>query len=180
MPRKRPDIRPTRVAWGEAKMIKHHQNFIFGLVAMMIGIAFALGAKTYSVGTAARMGAGYFPFYVACVLTALGLWITVTSLGRKRDPEGDLGGLNLRPVIFILGANLLFGILLVGLPGIGLPAMGLLVAVFATVVVAAMAGQEFVWREALVLAAILTATCYVLFVVLLKLNLSVLPSFLYA
>lgn len=161
-------------------MIKHHQNFLFGLVATMIGIAFALGAVTYSVGTSARMGAGYFPFYVSCVLIALGLWITLTSLGRKRDPSGDVGKLNLRPVIFILGANLLFGILLVGLPVIGLTSMGLLVAVFVTVVVAAMAGQEFVWREALILATILTVTCYVLFVALLKLNLSVLPSFLYA
>ena len=161
-------------------MIKHHQNFLFGLVATTIGTAFALGAVTYSVGTAARMGAGYFPFYVSCVLIALGLWITITSVGRKHDLDGDIGKLNLRPVIFILGANLLFGTLLVGLPSIGLPSMGLLVAVFVTVVVAAMAGQEFVWREALVLAAILTATCYVLFVALLKLNLSVLPSFLYA
>lgn len=161
-------------------MIKHHQNFIFGLVAMTLGTAFALGASTYSVGTAARMGSGYFPFYVACALVVLGLWITVTSVGLKRDPEGDIGKLNLRPVIFILGANLLFGILLVGLPDIGLPSMGLLIAVFVTVVVAGMAGQEFILREALILASILTATCYVLFVVLLKLNLSVLPSFFYA
>lgn len=161
-------------------MIKHRQNFVFGLVAATMGTAFALGAKTYSIGTAARMGAGYFPFYVACLLIVLGLWITVTSLGRTRQPEGDLGRFNLRPVIFILGANLLFGILLVGLPSIGLPSMGLLVAIFVTVVVAAMAGQEFVWRETLVLAAILTVACYVLFVLLLKLNLSVLPSFLNA
>ena len=161
-------------------MIKHHQNFAFGLVAMTLGSAFALGAVDYRVGTAARMGAGYFPFYVACALIALGLWITLTSLGKARDPEGDLGDFNLRPVVFILGANLLFGVLLVGLPAIGLPSLGLLVAVFATVVVAAMAGREFVWREALVLAGILTVACYVLFVLLLKLNLSVLPSFLTA
>lgn len=159
-------------------MIKHRQNFVFGLVAATLGTAFALGAKTYSIGTAARMGSGYFPFYVACILIALGMWITFTAVGKGHDPEGDLGALNLRPVIFILGANLLFGILLVGLPSIGLPSMGLLVAVLVTVVVAAMAGQEFVWREALVLASMLTVTCYVLFVLLLKLNLSVLPAFL--
>lgn len=158
-------------------MIKHHQNFAFGLVSMTLGTAFALGAKSYSIGTAARMGAGYFPFYVACLLIALGLWITVTSLGRERVPEGRIGRLNLRPVFFILGANLLFGILLVGMPDIGLPSMGLLVAVFATVVIAAMAGQNFILREVLVLAAILTVSCYVLFVLMLKLNLPVLPAF---
>lgn len=177
---KLPDIQMTRATSGEASMIKHQQNFIFGLVAMTLGTVFALGASAYTVGTAARMGSGYFPFYVACALIALGLWITITSIGRNRNAEGDIGKLNLRPVIFILGANLLFGILLVGLPDIGLPSMGLLVAVFVTVVVAGMAGQEFVLREALILATILTITCYVLFIVLLKLNLSVLPSFFYA
>lgn len=158
-------------------MIKHHQNFAFGLLSMTLGTAFAIGAKSYSIGSAARMGAGYFPFYVACLLIALGLWITLTSLGGERQREGDIGRLNLRPVIFILGANLLFGILLVGMPSIGLPSMGLLVAVFATVVVAAMAGQQFAWREVLGLAAILTASCYVLFILMLKLNLPVLPTF---
>lgn len=159
-------------------MVKHHQNFVFGLLCMMLGAAFAIGAKSYSIGTSARMGTGYFPFYVACLLIALGLWITLSSLGREHLPEGDIGKRQFRPVIFILGANLLFGILLVGIPSAGLPSMGLLVAIFVTVIVAAMAGREFIWREVLILASILTASCYVLFVVMLKLNLPVLPSFL--
>ena len=71
------------------------------------------------------------------------------------------------------------GILLVGLPSIGLPSLGLLAAVFVTVIVAAMAGHQFVWREILILALIMTASCYVLFVQMLKLNLPVLPAFFY-
>lgn len=161
-------------------MVKHRQNFVFGLLCMLMGIAFAIGAKGYSVGTSARMGAGFFPFYVSCLLILLGAWISVTALGRDHKPEGNIGKLYVRPVIFILGANLLFGVLLVGLPSVGLPPMGLLVSVFATVIVAAMAGREFVWREALLLASVLAASCFVLFVVMLKLNLPVLPSFLTA
>ena len=158
-------------------MIRHQQNFAFGLLAMLIGVAFAIGAQSYSLGSAARMGAGFFPFYVACLLTVLGFGITLMSLGRVRQKEGDIEKLGLRPIIFVLGANVLFGVLLVGLPSIGLPSMGILVAVFVTVVVAAMAGREFIWREVLVLASIMTLSCYVLFVQMLKLNLPVLPSF---
>ena len=159
-------------------MIKNHQDFAFGLLAMLIGISFAVGAQDYRIGSAAHMGAGYFPFYVACLLGLLGLGITVRSLRRKEE-EGRIGKIPFRPVLFILGANLLFGILLVGLPSIGLPSLGLLVAVFVTVVVAAMAGQQFVWREVLILALIMTVSCYVLFVQALKLNLPALPAFFY-
>ena len=42
-----------------------------------------------------------------------------------------------------------------------------------------MAGHQFVWREILILALIMTASCYVLFVQMLKLNLPVLPAFFY-
>jgi hypothetical protein len=158
-------------------MIKHRKDFAFGLLAMILGTAFAIGAKSYSIGTAARMGAGYFPFGVACLLAALGSWITLRSLQGERKPGGDLGRWILRPVVFVLGSNVLFGILLVGLPGWGIPGMGLLVAVFATVIVAALASQEFRLREVIALSSILTLSSYLLFVVLLKLNLPVLPSF---
>lgn len=161
-------------------MVKHRQNFVFGLSCMLLGVVFALGARGYSIGSSARMGAGFFPFYISCLLIVLGAWISATSLGRDHQSDGNIGKLYFRPVIFILGANLLFGILLVGLPNVGLPSMGLLVSAFATVIVAAMAGREFIWREALILASVLTASCYVLFVVMLKLNLPVLPSFLTA
>lgn len=159
-------------------MIKNHQDFAFGLLSMLIGIAFAIGARDYTIGSAARMGAGYFPFYVACLLGLLGFGIIVKSL-KGKEGEGRIGRIPLRPVLFILGANLLFGILLVGVPDIGLPSMGLLTAVFVTVIVAAMAGQQFVWREVLILATIMTVACYALFVQALKLNLPALPAFFY-
>ena len=42
-----------------------------------------------------------------------------------------------RPIVYILGANLVFGILLGGLPSIGLPPMGLILAIYALVTIAA-------------------------------------------
>ena len=53
-------------------------------------------------------------------------------------PSSDHSG---KPLGFIIGANLLFGILLAGLRSIGLPAMGLVLAIYALVIVACMALQ---------------------------------------
>ena len=41
--------------------IKSQKDFFSGLMFMVVGGLFAWGATSYSVGTAARMGPGYFP-----------------------------------------------------------------------------------------------------------------------
>ena len=49
-------------------MIKSQKDFFSGLMFTAAGVAFAVGAQTYTVGTAARMGPGYFPFYIGLLL----------------------------------------------------------------------------------------------------------------
>lgn len=160
-------------------MVKNAKDFAFGMVCMMLGVAFALGAHDYRIGTAANMESGYFPFHVACLLGLVGLGIATSALRGEQQEQAGWWRIRLRPAVFILGANIMFGILLVGLPSWGLPSMGLLPAVFVTVVVAALAGPEFVLREALILAVLMALLCAVVFVLLLKLNMSLFPAFLY-
>jgi hypothetical protein len=72
----------------------------------------------------------------------------------------------------------MFGILLGGLPRLGIPAMGLIVAIYALTFVAALAGDEFRAREVAILATVLAIGSYLAFVVLLKLQFPVWPSFI--
>jgi hypothetical protein len=72
----------------------------------------------------------------------------------------------------------LFGILLGGLPSIGLPAMGLILATYGLTLVAALAGDEFKFKEVIVLATILAVGSYLAFIVLLKLQFQVWPTFI--
>jgi hypothetical protein len=72
----------------------------------------------------------------------------------------------------------LFGILLGGLPSIGVPAMGLIVAIFGTTLVVSLAGDTFKLKEVLILAAVLSAGSYGAFVLLLKLQFPVWPTFI--
>ena len=41
--------------------IKSQKDFFSGLLFTVVGLTFAWGATKYNMGTAARMGPGYFP-----------------------------------------------------------------------------------------------------------------------
>ncbi len=45
--------------------IKSQKDFFAGLMYLVVGGAFAIGANEYNIGTAARMGPGYFPLILA-------------------------------------------------------------------------------------------------------------------
>lgn len=157
--------------------VKNQKDFAAGLLFTAIGTAFAMGAQGYNLGTAARMGPGYFPMMLGIILAIIGVVLTVKSF-RGEHPEGQIGAWALKPLFFIILANLLFCVLLEGLPSIGLPAMGLMVAIFVLTLVAARAGAEFVLKEALILGVILAVSSYLLFVVALNLPFQVWPAFI--
>src|SRR3546814_2673111 len=50
-------------------LIKNKQDFWSGIMFTAVGAAFALGARGYAMGTSARMGPGYFPFWLGIALT---------------------------------------------------------------------------------------------------------------
>lgn len=158
-------------------LVKNQKDFAAGMLYSAIGTAFAIGAKNYQVGTSARMGPGYFPLMLGIILALIGVVLALKSL-RGEHPEGRIGVWALKPLFFIILSNVLFGVLLGGLPSIGLPSMGLLVAIFVLTVIAARAGSEFVLKEALILGVILSASSYLLFVVLLSLPFQVWPAFI--
>jgi hypothetical protein len=94
-------------------------------------------------------------------------------------PDGDkVGKFVWRPIVYVLGANVAFGILLAGLPSLGVPAMGLIVAIFALVIIASKAGDVFDLKEVLLLATVLSAGSYLAFIMLLKLQMPVWPTFI--
>lgn len=158
--------------------IKSKRNFAAGLMFACVGAAFAIGATSYNVGSAARMGPGYFPLMVGTLLALLGLGVAVASIGARQGDGDPIGKIAWKPLGFIIGANLLFGVLLAGLHGIGLPAMGLIAAIYALVVVACMAGTRFSMKSALILATVLAVGSYLTFIVGLSLQFQVWPTFI--
>lgn len=158
--------------------VQSQQNLVAGLMFTITGAAFALGARDYELGSAGRMGPGYFPFVLGVILAILGLLIALQSFSGQRRENEDIGAIAWRPLLFIIGANLIFGLLLGGLPSLGIPAMGLMVAIVGLTFVAMLAGQDFCLKRAFMLSAILALGSYFIFVRMLGLTFQIWPWFI--
>ena len=158
--------------------IKSQKDFFSGLMFTLVGVGFAWGSTAYSVGTGARMGPGYFPMMLGILLGIMGGIIMFKALVVETENGDKIGRWAWRPIAYVLGANLIFGILLGGLPSIRLPSMGLIAAIYALTIIASMAGEKFKLRDVLILATILAVGSYLAFIVLLKLQMPVWPTFI--
>ena len=145
---------------------------------MAVGLAFAWGATTYSIGTGARMGPGYFPLLLGVMMAILGAVITFNSLVIERVGGDKVGKWAYKPLVYIIAANLLFGVCLGGLPSIKLPAMGMIVGIYVLTFVASMAEAGWKVKATFILATVLAVMSYVAFVLILKLQFPVWPAFI--
>ena len=158
--------------------IKSQADFFSGVMFTAVGVIFAVGATSYNVGDGARMGPGYFPLMLGILLALMGAVIIFESLVVE-TPDGEpIGKWAWKPLGYVIGANLAFGVLLGGLPSVGLPAMGLIIAIYALTIISSMAGEHFKLRDVLILSTILAAGSYVAFIWALKLQIQVWPTFI--
>jgi predicted outer membrane lipoprotein len=158
--------------------IKSQKDFFSGLVFVVIGIAFAWGATTYNIGEGARMGPGYFPLVLGILLAAIGSFTIFEAMVVETEDGEPVGKIAWKPLFFIIGSNVVFGIMLGGIPKLGIPAMGLIVGIYALTFIASLAGDEHKNKEVIVLATVLAVMSYLAFIVLLKLQFPVWPSFI--
>ena len=158
--------------------IKSQKDFFSGLMFMGVGVAFAWGATTYNVGEGARMGPGYFPLMLGILMAILGVAITFKALVVESVGGDKIGKWAWKPLIFVILANLIFGVLLAGLPSLGIPAFGLIIAIYALVFIASVAEDGWRVKNTFILATVLAIGSYIAFVVVLKLQFPVWPSFI--
>jgi hypothetical protein len=119
---------------------------VFGASAVLIG-------QGYALGSAGRMGPGYFPTALGAMLALLGLVAIVRSfLGSGEAIEKFA----IKETVLILLSVVLFGVLLRG--------AGLVVAVAVLVLVSAYASNKFEWKSSVLLAIGGAAFCSLVFV----------------
>ncbi len=148
---------------------KSLKDLLSGLIFIGFGLAFGYAALGYTIGSALRMGPGYFPLILAGIMIVLGVVILIQSFAVRRD-ETPIGGVPWLGLILILGALAFFGLTVRGL--------GLLPALFVTIFMSAFASQRTGLFAALVLAASLTLLCMLIFVWALGLPLQVIGPWL--
>jgi hypothetical protein len=146
--------------------IKNPTDFWTGLLFGGFGVFVSLYAAThYQIGSAIRMGPGYFPTCIGALVALLGLALVVSAL---RIPGPRLPRFPVRPVVLILAAGIAFGYLL--------KPVGLVGATAVLVVVSALGGHEFRLREVLALAAVLVVFSIGVFVLGLGLPFALWPQ----
>jgi Tripartite tricarboxylate transporter TctB family len=123
-----------------------------GLIFIAIGILFGLGALGLELGTALRMGPGYFPLVLAGILVVLGLVVLIQGFGH---PTTGRLTVPWRGLVLILAAPVVFGLTVRGL--------GLVPAVMLVVLIAAFASRRMSVPLALILTVTLTLFCVLVF-----------------
>jgi hypothetical protein len=98
------------------------------------------------IGTARRMGPGFFPLGLSTLLLLLGL--VLVARGVRTAPDANIHPMPWRGMLFILGATIFFGFAVRGL--------GLVPATATTVLIAAYASQRMTLRLAVILSVALT------------------------
>ena len=157
--------------------IRSSQDFYSGLMFASVGVAFAIGAEDLQIGSSARMGPGYFPLMLSALMVVLGATLMAKAVTFSRTSPSLMGSWAWRPLLWVIGANLAFGVMLAGVRAIHLPPLGLVAAIYALTIIASGAREHFRWREVLPLATVLAAGSYLTFIVLLKLPIAAWPTF---
>jgi hypothetical protein len=146
--------------------IKSPRDFWAGLMFIFFGLFFLIGAAHYRLGSAGRMGPGYFPSMLGGVLAVIGGIVLFRSLAAK-GPK--VAAIPLR-LLFLITLSLLgFGYLL--------QPIGLVLALALLIVLSAWAGHEFRLREVLLLSFVLIVLSVVVFVKGLGLPFPLWPKF---
>jgi hypothetical protein len=123
-----------------------------GLFFMLAGGVFGAQSLGLEIGTALRMGPGFFPLVLAVVLILLGLLILASAF---RSVGEDIGATAWRGMMFILPAPIFFGLTVRGL--------GFVPSIFLTTLVAAMASFKMKVWPAVLLAIGVTVFCTLVF-----------------
>jgi Tripartite tricarboxylate transporter TctB family len=150
--------------------IKSQRDFWSGLMFLVVGAGFAIGATNYSMGTSARPGAGYFPLGLGVLTALIGAVILFKSLTIETEGGDPVGKFAWRPLIVIVLAITVFGILL--------PRLGMIITIPILIVITSLAGDEFHLRDVLISSVILTAFSWFIFIFGLKLTIPLWPTFL--
>lgn len=125
-----------------------------GLIYLSFGLCGLWFGADYPMGTAGRMGSGYFPKVLATVLAGFGVVAIVRSFVLTGSA---ISRLQWKPILLILSACVLFGLLL--------ERAGALLALLVLILLSAAASRKFKLdlRSMLAMLALITA-CALVFV----------------
>ena len=148
-------------------LIRHPKDFWAGVLFIVLGGGACLIALDYAMGSAGRMGPGYFPRSLGLLLAFLGLILLLRSF--KLEGEKILFP-TMTPLAIVLVSVFVFGI--------AVNFLGLVISTILLVLIASTASHEYRWKESVIAAIALAIFVVIAFRYGLKLQLPTWPPFL--
>ena len=145
-------------------LIRHPKDFWAGVLFIAFGGFACLIALDYAMGTAGRMGPGYFPRSLGVLLAALGALLVLRSFRLRGE---KLSFPTYKPIVIVLGSVLVFGLVL--------NHVGLVIATVLLVIISSTASHEFKWKESIIAAVALAVFVVIAFQYGLKLQIPTWP-----
>lgn len=144
---------------------RNPKDFWPGIIYVAFGSVAVVIARDYGMGTALRMGPGYFPTILGSLLILIGILSLLRSFVRPGTPVGAVA---LKGLLLVIVSTLVAGFLIRG--------AGMVVTLPILVIMSAYASIHFRWWPTLALAAGLTLFCVLVFLKGLGVPLPVLGS----
>lgn len=138
--------------------VRSPQDLVGGIALILLSILAFTQLDELKMGTASRMGPGYFPTVLAGLTGLMGLVIAGRSLVMDGPP---LDRLHWRQALPLLGAIVAFGL--------AIRPLGLVIASALLFAIAAIAEEDTKWRELAVVSVVLILFAVGLFVLALGL-----------
>jgi len=149
--------------------LRNKQDFWSGVMFSALGVAFAIGATKYSMGTAARMGPGYFPFWLGVCLAGLGAIVALSAI-RPKATQTVVDPLHWRVAGIIIGSVILCGVIF--------SFLGVYLSIFILVAVCSLAAHDYSWKVSFATGLFMVLFVYLAFIKGLGLIFPLWPSFL--
>jgi len=146
------------------RLIRHPKDFWAGVMYIALGGAGIFIALDYAMGTAGRMGPGYFPRWLGILLMVIGAILVLRSFRLQAE---RIAFPTFKPVIVVLASVLVFGLIVTW--------SGLVIATIVLVLMSSFASHEFRWKEAIVASIALAIFVVITFHYGLQLQLPVWP-----
>jgi len=126
-----------------------------GIFVILIGFLAIYEALYFDIGTARRMGPGYFPLHIGILLLVIGVGLTVEGHWMRQKSEAGANLPSLRGLLLILAAVICFALMI--------QRFGLVPATATAVFLGTLADRSTSIRQKLILTVAVPIVCVVIF-----------------
>jgi hypothetical protein len=125
--------------------IANNADFWAGVMFVIFGAAAVYMSREYPMGSAMRMGPGYFPTYLGILMMLFGLGIGAKGILKGSD---EIGPWAFKPVIVLSLGVIAFGLLI--------EKVGFVPSLVALILITSLSGREKIrWLEVLIVTIVL-------------------------